>query len=200
MNGFEQARTIEARAMVRLLPFLMEQSDGRFVLTDKGTLAPLLQQSVGDAIFNSREDGRLFSVEIKAEQRWTGNLFLETWSNLTTDDRQQHANRGTNPGWLVKMRADLLFYYFLDVDRLFVIDMFKLKRWAFGFTGQSGRIYLHREVAQGRYDQLNRTMGRVVPIEVLRRELPSALPAWSVMKGELMPEPSRPSFLSEFAA
>lgn len=188
MNGFDRARTVEARAMTRLLPFLEEQSGGRFVITDKGRLAPYLQQVVGDALFNSRKNGALFSVEIKAEQRHTGNLFLETWSNRNLECRDSHAMRGGNPGWLYKLRADLLFYYFLDADRLYVFDYFALKRWAFGSGPDAGRIWEYPERRQGAYEQANDTRGRLVPIADLREQLEVPPREFSVAQLDFMAE------------
>src|ERR1043166_1316452 len=107
MSGFESARVVEARGLSVLTPFLDERADGRFVLFDKGPLARALQETTGDGVFNV-EDGGTFFVEIKCERKWTGNLFLETWSNRNLEDRQSHARRGCNPGWLYKLNADLL--------------------------------------------------------------------------------------------
>ena len=184
MTAFDQAKTVEARSLVLLMPFLREQAhNGQLVLTSKGTLATYLQEIVGDLLFNA-SDERLFSVELKAENKFTGNLFLETWSNRNLVERRSHASRGSNPGWLCKTRADLLFYHFLDSDRLYVFDMFKLKRWAFAApsvhmaadrSGQhrplTGRMFDFVEVAQSRYEQLNDTRGRLVPVKILEREV-----------------------------
>lgn len=74
MNAFETARGVEAQANAVLLPYLQEVSGGRLVLTNKGTLSKWLQESVGDALL--MRDERLYAVELKAERRHTGNLFL----------------------------------------------------------------------------------------------------------------------------
>jgi hypothetical protein len=171
MNAFDAGRMVEARAMARILPFLEEQSNGRLVLTDKGRLAPFLQQIIGDVLFNARGDGRMYAVEVKSETRWTGNLFLEVWSNRNLEKRENHARLGSNPGWLFKLQSDLLFYYFCDVDRLLVIDLFSLKRWAFGGGGRAPRLYGYRMAEQKLRDQPNDTWGYLVPVAVLRVEL-----------------------------
>lgn len=172
MSGFRQAQMVEAEAMVRLRPWLREYAEnGQYVVTSKGTLAPFIQEIIGDMAFNRRGDERLYSVELKAERKWTGNLFLETWSNKNLECRSSHAERGSNYGWLFKLRADLLFYYFLDTDRLYIFDFFRLKQWAFGRSGAAGRIYDFPEKGQGRYQQLNDTHGRIVPLDVLHREV-----------------------------
>lgn len=166
MNAFEQAKGIEARALERLLPLIDTKYD-RFVLNDKGALAPMLQDIVGDISANC--ENRIIGIEIKAEQHHTGNLFLETWGNRNLDSKSDHAERGSNTGWLFKTRADLLFYYFLDVDRLYILDMFRLKQWAFGGDGRDSHIYSFKEKPQGKYKQGNDTHGRLVPVDTLSR-------------------------------
>lgn len=170
MNGFDIARGVEAEGFMRLRPFLEDSADGNsIVVTNKGRMAPFLQEVVGDVIMNRR--GLVWSIELKTERRHTGNLFLETWSNRNLDDPHNHAMVGSNPGWLLKSRADLFMYYFLDADALYVLSGLALQRWAFGFGGVEGRIYSYPEVKQGKYIQANDTYGRLAPIAVLMREM-----------------------------
>lgn len=171
MNAFEGASMVEARGMAVLLPYIEEKAHaGRFVRTCKGPLARFLQEELGDVLVNTSES-TIYSAEIKVEQRHTGRLFLETWSNRNLEDKASHAERGSNPGWLFKLRADLLLYYFLDSDDLYTIPLFRLKRWAFGSGDERGRLYDFPEKPQSRYRQLNDTWGRIVDIDVLRREV-----------------------------
>ena len=156
--------------MAILLPYLDNETGGRVVMTSKGVLARFLQITVGDALLNDRA-GAVWSVEIKAEERHTGNLFLETWSNKNLNEKPSYALRGSTMGWLFSCRADLLHYYFLDTDDLYVIPLFRLKRWAFGANKSAGRIYDFPEVGQAKYSQLNDTHGRLVPIETIRQEV-----------------------------
>ena len=165
MSGFSDARSVERRGMMVLEPFLRETSDnGQYVLVSKGPLARHIQQEMGDAFIN--RNGRFLAVEVKIEQRPTGNLFLEVWSNRNLEDKESHAERGCNPGWMFKLRADLLFYYFLESDELYIIDMFSLKRWAFGHGDKPGSLLTERykERPQSRYSQMNDTWGRLVPV------------------------------------
>lgn len=176
MNGFDQARTVEAEAMFRLRPYLREQSDGQFVLIEKSPLAPVLQETIGDVMLNHRKTGRLVSVEVKAERKFTGNLFLEAWSNLNANDEGSWEARGSNPGWLLKLHPTLLFYYFLDVDRLFIFRAHRLFRWAFCQPSKSGavaatRIHDFRRVVQQRYEQRNDTHGHIVDLATLAAEV-----------------------------
>lgn len=163
-------------------PYLDELNDERVVLTSKGTLAKWLQETAGDVMVNT-PDGRLWTVELKTERKWTGNLFLETWSNRNLNVKADHAMYGSNPGWLAKLRADLLLYYFLDADILISLDLFELKRWAFGYLENSehvaGNLYRcngsgeqeFRERPQGVYRQANDTWGRLVPVRTLQTEM-----------------------------
>jgi len=176
MNGFDQARTVEAEAMFRLKPFLREHSDGQFVLLDKGPLAPLLQETLGDVLFNHSKMGRLVAVEVKAEEKFTGNFYLETWSNLNAGEPAAWEGRGSNPGWLLKIHPTLLFYYFLAVDRLYIIRAHRLFRWAFCTPSLSGlvgatRIHDFRRAPQRKYSQRNDTHGHLVDVAVIDAEV-----------------------------
>lgn len=171
MNAFVEARKVEAAAMAVLLPFLEEHAERGLVLTSKGRLAKHLQLIAGDVLYNDTAD-RMWAVEIKAEEaNLYGNLFLETWSNRNLESPASHAERGSNQGWLHHCRADVLFYYFLDSDDLYVMQMFKLKQWAFGAGSTPGRIYEYPEKKQDKRAQRNDTWGRCVPIPALRRAL-----------------------------
>lgn len=170
MNAFEAAGLVEDEGLVRLLPFVERHADrGHYVLTDKGRLSKFLQETVGDLLFN--KDGSVYSVEIKCERTYTGNLFLETWSNRNLDDAESHSERGSNVGWLTKLRSDLLFYYFIDKDTLLILSTLAVKRWAFGWNDTPGRLYSYKEVRQRAYFQKNDTLGRLVPIGRLEVEL-----------------------------
>lgn len=172
MNAFTDAREIELAGKDDLVRFLENQAcNGRVVLTDKGPLSAFLQETVGDAVMNAR-DMTTWGIEFKIEQKHTGNLFLETWSNLSR----------RNPGWMVKLNTDILLYYFLDCSSLYSIGFQRLVIWAFGDSSafrngervnrrSPGRIYDFPERKQNRYNQLNDTWGRIVPLDVLRREV-----------------------------
>lgn len=167
MNAFARTRTVEARGIAVLEPYLKETAyDGRFVMLNRGAMARSLQLSAGDAIMNSDAD-RFWTLEIKVEEENRhGNLFLETFSNKNLNDRVKHANHGTNVGWMLHSRADLLLYYFLSSDDLYVLDLFPLQQWAFGHRDADGNIWTSgfRERPQSKYEQLNDTWGVCVPI------------------------------------
>jgi hypothetical protein len=118
LHDGEPRRTARSR---HSLPYLEERAfKGRIVSTARGTLARTLQQDFGDHLLNT-DDRTVWAVEIKVEQAWTGNLFLETWSNRNLESKATHAELGSTPGWLIKTRADMLLYYFLDGDNLVTV-------------------------------------------------------------------------------
>lgn len=100
--------------------------------------------------FNS-DDETVHSIEIKAEEHWTGNLFIERWSNR---------HRQTD-GWLVTLDCDLLLYHFLETDRCLVLNFQRLRRWVLEHEAR------FRLVDQKKYKQLNDTWGLLVPVHAL---------------------------------
>jgi hypothetical protein len=148
MNAFTTASLVEQRGLAILLPYLEERAfKGRIVSTARGTLARTLQQDFGDYLMNT-DDRTVWAVEVKIEQAWTGNLFLETWSNRNLESKASHAEHGSD---------------------LVTLPVFRLKQWAFG-SGEEGGIYRFPEKRQGRYMQANDSWGRCVPVDVLEQE------------------------------
>lgn len=166
---------MESRSLEILRPYLDERYNDRVVLTNKGRLGRFLQETVGDVIVQSGDE--MWTFELKAEEEKTGNLFLETWSNKNFDDPEGFARLGANVGWLLKQRADLLLYHFLDVDELYVLRLLALQQWAFGANGRPGKIYRYIEVPQEKYAQKNQTFGRLVPLSTLKAEV-----GWKLFK------------------
>lgn len=184
MNAFDSACGVEARGRAILLPYLEERSD-QLLLVLKGPLARHLQLHTGDMLANFK-DGTTRSVELKIEQRFTGNLFLETWSNRNLEDRANHEGIGSNPGWMVHLGCNIIMYYFLDTDDLFAIDAFALKRWAFGHGEVAGNIYRYPEKFQQKYKQKNDTGGRIVPVNDLSKALGRAFRQCKVRQLQLL--------------
>ena len=171
MNAYTDACLVEQRGMSVLLPFLESRAyRGQVIQVAKGPLARHFQRSFGDLLI-ATGPGAVASVEIKVQRRWTGNLFLEVWSNRNLDDRGSHIERGSTPGWLVTCRADVVGFHFLDADTVLFLPLFRLQQWAFGVGDQPGRIYAFPERTQRRYAQRNDTWGRIVPVDVLVAEV-----------------------------
>lgn len=183
MDGYGHCQYVEALAIERLKPFLRRHTsiNGQFTVIEKGPLARALQETIGDFIVNHRRDGRMRSIELKAEEKTSENLFLEMWSNHNFEDRDSRARHAPNPGWFMKSSADVLWYYFLDSGQLVVCDLMMLQRWAFGFANDKGtmiekeNIYsqigstiIYPHVIQRKNGQMNRTTGRLVPIVTLQ--------------------------------
>src|SRR5262245_61103406 len=131
MNAFAKAQEVERMAMTELMPWLthkfssVETCDSLF-----------LQKTIGDFIVT--QEMRKRGVELKAEAEYTGNLFLEYFSNKPR----------RTPGWLWTCQADWLFYFFNDVKTLYVFDFPALWQWAFGADGKPGAIYKYPEKPQ----------------------------------------------------
>ncbi len=171
MDAFADACLVEQRGMAALLPFLESRAwRGQLIHVAKGPLARTFQRSFGDLLIATGPGG-VASIEIKVQRRWTGRLFLEVWSNKNLDSQASHVERGSTPGWLITCRADVVGFHFLDADTALFLPLFRLQQWAFGTGDQGGRIYDFPERRQRRYVQRNDSWGRIVPVEVLAREV-----------------------------
>jgi len=164
-NGFQQASLVAMESFKILQPLIASRADdGRYVTTDKGRLSRKLQESLGDIVMN--KNGNVCCIELKAETKDTGNLFLEEWSN----------RHWWNRGWMDKLDTDSLWYHTISVDRLLIVPFPELRAWAFTadsrFVSQGvGRMYDYKSRPQSRYEQMNDTWGRCVPIDVIKSEV-----------------------------
>jgi len=104
-------------------------------------------------------DKARYQVEIKGD-RWhqTGNFFFETQSNK---------EKGTI-GCFLYTKADLLFYYFILPRHLYILPMPETRHW-FQLNIQRFR---EREVKTPVGQDFYTTVGRLVPIETVLREVP----------------------------
>jgi len=82
-------------------------------------------------------------VEVKREQRFTGNFFIENMSSAT------------RKGWIHTLKCDLLCYMF--PNKTYWMPFARLQ--AYVLAGK------WREVTQKRYNQTNQTSGWLVPID-----------------------------------
>jgi hypothetical protein len=166
MNAFVQASLVEQQALDALMPIIRQRSeDGRFVLIQRGPRAQELQRTVGDFILTREDKSEVCTVELKAEQKYYKNLFLESWSNLSRLTR----------GWMHSLQSEVLWYYRLATKHLYVADVATLKQWAFTTQPQEavwlrGRVHDFPERRQAEYEQYNDTWGWCVPIGVLAKE------------------------------
>jgi hypothetical protein len=170
MNSFEHNKGTEHKSFKDLVPLLVKSFNGRIVSTASGSLSVKLQKTAGDFLAQKANSNDFLSpgfhsdvigLELKTEERHTGNLFIETWSN------KEH----WNPGWIYTSLADYMLYHFLDREVCYVISMKALKKFCFttpGANKSTGRLTDYREVGQEKHKQKNNTCGRLVPIDDLK--------------------------------
>lgn len=156
---------VERYAASWVFPFLQSQ------LPDGYAVRPVpqniqAQHRYGDKWLSSRMHQDAVEVELKAEEKHTGNLFVETWSDI----------RNGVHGWLYHYAdATRLAYAFNDTHTLYTCQLGELRRWAHG-EGYSTAIRIEdfRAVEQAKYEQKNVTVGRLVPAEVFLGEVSGA--------------------------
>ena len=115
------------------------------------------QTTRGDALIVRR--GREMSLEVKTEaEDQYGRFFLEEWSNLSF-------NHHHKAGWMRTLNTDRLLYQFLDTGQMFLLDFWRLFRWAYEPLPNEvlHRIERYPLRPQKRHSQRNATWGRCVP-------------------------------------
>jgi hypothetical protein len=169
VNAFELGKNVEQKSRMILEPLLEQTTDGRFVYTDKGRLAVEFQKKYGDVLIQEKKTSAMWSIEVKAEEKSSPNLFLEVWSN----------GERYNPGWMTTCEADLLFYHFIESDELYISKLPILKKWFHFGKGFKGINEFQYEPGykrfsmkmQKKYQQKNDTWGICVPVGVIEKEV-----------------------------
>lgn len=137
--------------------------------TKKALNRVVWQRTIGDLFLTNRKD-QFLGIEVKTEYRYTGNLFIETWSNYAPGQWQRS-------GWIFTLCADWIFFVFLERHLTFLANLPRLKKWCL----DEGNLYRFSERMPQR-EQTNRTIGCPVPLAVLWE--PVGLRGWSLGDGE----------------
>ncbi|MBF0160026.1 MAG: hypothetical protein HQL58_10950 [Magnetococcales bacterium] len=142
--------------------YRVQATEGRYVLLDKGGLATRLQRELGmDTIFQA-EGGEVVTIEEKIV-RWHAYAYaafcLETHSCTVPGHESD--------GWMVYSKADYLLYCFFRPGHgldCHLIDLPKLREWFWPIHEQFSTF--------GPLATLNRTMGRLVPVQTVYDHVP----------------------------
>lgn len=117
--------------------------------------ALFIQKHLGDMVWFNRDPTKHSGVsfaEVKAESKFTGNLFIETWSNWADEPNR------VNPGWVTKIMGHWLFYVFLDRRILYMLPRTPLLSFFWMKHGE------YPEKTQKKTTQRNITRGILVPV------------------------------------
>lgn len=140
--------------------------DGRYVFVDRGSLATTLQKRYAVDTIVQGKDGAAVCIEEKIV-RWPGRPY--TAFALETESCTKPGYE--SPGWMVYGKADYLLYAFANQNETalasYLVDFPKLKEW-FWPRVDSFPVFQMKKT-------LNRTRGRVVPIE----DVCKAVPVWT---------------------
>lgn len=130
-------------------PIQQWATSGVFIDTNatiKGEGQKLAQRRLGD-YFLFFPDGTYLCVEIKTEEKYTGNIFWEEFSNLYF-----------NVGWSSSLECVWLIHCWLDHDYAYAIPFQNTRRWL-RTTGNKYRV-----AVQSKRQQSNVSSGRLVKL------------------------------------
>ncbi len=152
MNSFTECRGVEAEGVAQVVPFMKEK--GIDLISTEGDMD--IQKHYGD--FITETNGKKTYIELKVEEKTTGNLFPEVWSNRSRK----------TPGWLGTLtNCDILWYYFLDTQILHMMNFVELREYC------RKNYKRYNLVPHRKRIQLNDSWGLLVPIRHLKRDLSS---------------------------
>jgi len=122
---------------------------------------PNYQKNDIDIVWIYREQGDNFivSIEVKTDSYTTGNFWFETISNEELK----------TIGCFFKSKAEYLFYYFTELDCLYIIHLKTAQSW---LKENVSRFKESRTTTKNNNNQYTHTtVGRLVPINVIIREI-----------------------------
>ena len=155
MNVFNHKLLIEKESEAIVLPFLKQRG---WVFSDH--YAP--RDERGD--YQITRGSKTLNVELKAERKTTGNIFVEEFSNYAPGEYAPDGTPRTKLGWFLTLTADLVIYHFLDTGRIYKVNLKQLQT-------QEQLVYAlgKRKNANDACDngQKNRTIGWCLPIAKL---------------------------------
>ena len=94
-----------------------------------------------------------YQIEIKADrQHGTGNFFFETISNKSKN----------TPGCFMYSEADLFFYYFVEIKKLYILPLTETRNW---FKDNIDNFYESETTTPCGNGKYYITVGRLVPID-----------------------------------
>jgi hypothetical protein len=150
-----EATQIARRAARDLTAWL--SADPRTVRVRNVEDDPEFRRADVDLIWETRR--RAYKIEIKGDRlHHTGNFFFETISN----------REKATPGCFLYTQADFVFYYFVMTRVLYILPMPATREW---FCANLAR-FPERATTTPVGDDAYTTVGRLVPIEIVVREVP----------------------------
>lgn len=124
--------------------------------------AEMAQRTLGDYLLHCR-DGKWRGVEVKSEEEWTTNLYVETFSNAVSGQYRRF-------GWVETLRSDYYVAVFLDVRVAVAMEFPALQTWWLGTGSEMDFRFKVPERSLSR-KQRNITFGHLVPFTVLPKDV-----------------------------
>lgn len=113
-------------------------------------------------------DGKTHKIEIKVDRyARTGNFFFETISN----------HERNTQGCFMYTQADSLFYYFIEIRKLYSLKMPEIREW---FQRNQERFQERQVQTPVGNGNSYTTIGKLVPIQVVLQECPEFIRGFNI--------------------
>lgn len=148
-KAFYTSSEVERVSLSQVIPYLRLKTPPVLVNLVKFIPPDIDPAEIPDGFLESNPK---HTIEFKAEQEYTGNFFMESWSNLITRRK----------GWSHTCMAIDMYYNFLDTDSLYKLDWQLFKPWYIENRPK------YTPTDQKKVKQNNHTTGILVPIILLQ--------------------------------
>ena len=120
LYDLKEQKKVSSAGVEKVINFMLKY--GGYAMVESVEHCRELQKRDIDLIGFYEDERRLIgfdTIEVKTDTYKTGNLYFETVSCLEMD----------TPGCLMYCEADYLYYYFTQVDELYIMDMALFREW-----------------------------------------------------------------------
>lgn len=200
MNSFASNLRMEDEFTARLVDALRPLYSARglrlmrFARADgmaKQAMDVAMQRKSGDLAMVRDSDGKYEAlIDLKVERQARPNVYYETESNGTLNPERY------TPGWGRTLMVDRIWYAFIDIGAVAILDLHRLRSWLDERVRVGNRTVLRymtfTEMLQEQHQQRNVTIGRLVPFRLI------PAPIWLgaiVLTGKAAKGASREHFL-----
>ena len=160
VHNFHESLKVGDKGELIIMNFLEESPNVNAVIDVSGI--PDYQEVDVDAIVKMKT-GKEFSIEIKTDTYTSGNIYYETISAIETGSQ----------GCFLKTEADYIFYYFLNMEVLYILEVDRYQQWFNEREEAFKNMGYQKQVKNSRWDGSHYTsIGYAYPVSVLEADNP----------------------------
>lgn len=159
VHNFKDSLAIGEIGEEKILNYLQRSSNVKNIIDVRNVA---MYREVDVDLLVHMESGQELKVEVKTDTYRSGNIYYETVSALETG----------SVGGFEKTTADYMFYYFINLQTLYILDMKEYRKWFNARQKTFDTLGYRKEVKNSRYvkNLTYTSVGYAFPVSLLEEE------------------------------